>query len=233
MNGILLIDKPKGITSRDVINQICKTLNTKKVGHTGTLDPLATGVMVVCIGKYTKLVEILTNYNKTYEAEIILGTLTDTLDITGNVIKEENVHLPFAEKDRMEECCQEYSNMLNSVTIDLQVLGIGANGHIGFNEPGTSFDQETFIVKLTEKTREDNKRFFNSIDEVPTHAITMGIKNIMNAKKIVLIATGKGKAQAIKALVDGKPDVNCPASSLQLHPDAVIIIDEEAASLLK
>ena len=148
-------------------------------------------------------------------------------------IKEENVHLPFAEKDRMEECCQEYSNMLNSVTIDLQVLGIGANGHIGFNEPGTSFDQETFIVKLTEKTREDNKRFFNSIDEVPTHAITMGIKNIMNAKKIVLIATGKGKAQAIKALVDGKPDVNCPASSLQLHPDAVIIIDEEAASLLK
>lgn len=98
MNGILLIDKPKGITSRDVINQICKTLNTKKVGHTGTLDPLATGVMVVCIGKYTKLVEILTNYNKTYEAEIILGTLTDTLDITGNVIKEENVHI---EKERI------------------------------------------------------------------------------------------------------------------------------------
>lgn len=147
-------------------------------------------------------------------------------------INEENVHIPFAYQDRMEECCQNYSNALNSTTIDLQLLGIGANGHIGFNEPGTSFDQETFIVELTDKTRQDNKRFFNSIDEVPTHAMTMGIKNILNAKKVLLIATGSGKAEAIKALVEGTPNVSCPASSLQMHNDTIVIVDEEAAKLL-
>ena len=147
-------------------------------------------------------------------------------------INEENVHIPFAYQDRMEECCKAYSDALNATTIDLQLLGIGANGHIGFNEPGTSFDQETFIVELTDKTRQDNKRFFNSIDEVPTHAMTMGIKNILNAKKVLLIATGLGKAEAIKALVELAPNVNCTASSLQMHDDVIVIVDEAAGSLL-
>lgn len=88
MNGILLIDKPSGLTSRDVVNIVGKSLGTKKIGHTGTLDPLATGVMVLCVGKYTKLVEILTSYNKIYEASIVLGIKTDTLDITGKVLEE-------------------------------------------------------------------------------------------------------------------------------------------------
>lgn len=88
MNGILLIDKPSGLTSRDVVNIVGKILGTKKIGHTGTLDPLATGVMVLCVGKYTKLVEMLTSYNKTYEASIVLGIKTDTLDITGKVLEE-------------------------------------------------------------------------------------------------------------------------------------------------
>lgn len=88
MNGILLIDKPSGLTSRDVVNIVGKSLGTKKIGHTGTLDPLATGVMVLCVGKYTKLVEMLTSYNKTYEASIVLGIKTDTLDITGKVLEE-------------------------------------------------------------------------------------------------------------------------------------------------
>lgn len=88
MNGILLIDKPSGLTSRDVVNIVGKYLGTKKIGHTGTLDPLATGVMVLCVGKYTKLVELLTSYNKTYEASIILGIKTDTLDITGKVLEQ-------------------------------------------------------------------------------------------------------------------------------------------------
>ncbi len=88
MNGILLIDKPSGLTSRDVVNIVGKSLGTKKIGHTGTLDPLATGVMVLCVGKYTKLVELLTSYNKTYEASIVLGIKTDTLDITGKVLEE-------------------------------------------------------------------------------------------------------------------------------------------------
>lgn len=88
MNGILLIDKPSGLTSRDVVNIVGKILGTKKIGHTGTLDPLATGVMVLCVGKYTKLVEMLTSYNKTYEASIVLGIKTDTLDITGKVLEK-------------------------------------------------------------------------------------------------------------------------------------------------
>ncbi len=91
MNGILVINKPKNCTSRDVVNLICKKFGTRKVGHTGTLDPMATGVLVVLIGKYTNLVEVITAYNKTYEAEVTLGTLTNTLDSTGDVLKEENV----------------------------------------------------------------------------------------------------------------------------------------------
>ena len=102
-------------------------------------------------------------------------------------INEENVHIPAVSNDNLDKDCEVYNEMLNNASVDLQLLGIGGNGHIGFNEPGTSFTQETFIVKLAEKTREDNKRFFNSIDEVPTHAITMGIKNIMNAKKILML----------------------------------------------
>lgn len=146
-------------------------------------------------------------------------------------IKEENVHIPYAHGD-LEACCKEYNEMLSKVQIDLQVLGIGANGHIGFNEPGTCFDQETFIVKLTEKTRQDNARFFNSIDEVPTHAITMGIKNIMQAKQILLLASGKSKQEAVKKLLEGEITEDFPASVLKKHPNVIVIIDEEAGKLL-
>lgn len=93
MEGILIVNKPKGITSRDVVNKVCKILNTKKIGHTGTLDPLATGVLVLCIGKATKLVEILTSNDKEYIAEVKLGILTDTLDTDGNILEEKQVNL--------------------------------------------------------------------------------------------------------------------------------------------
>lgn len=93
MDGILIINKPKDVTSRDVVNKVCKILNTKKVGHTGTLDPIATGVLVVCVGKATKLVEVLTSDDKAYVATVKLGVLTDTLDTDGNVIKEEKVSI--------------------------------------------------------------------------------------------------------------------------------------------
>jgi len=93
MNGVIVIDKPKGITSRDVVNIICKQLGTKKVGHTGTLDPIAQGVLVICVGKATKLVELLTSNDKEYVATVNLGILTDTLDTDGNIIKEENARI--------------------------------------------------------------------------------------------------------------------------------------------
>lgn len=145
-------------------------------------------------------------------------------------IKEENVHVPYG---NTKEECEAYEKAMENVHVDVQVLGIGANGHIGFNEPGTPFSEETHIVTLTQKTREDNARFFNDdINQVPTHAITMGIATIMKAKKLLLVATGANKADAVAAMVNGTPSVDCPASVLQNHKDAIIIVDEAAASKL-
>jgi len=116
--------------------------------------------------------------------------------------------------------------------IDLQLLGIGNNGHIGFNEPGTPFGSKTHVVDLTESTRIANARFFASIDEVPTQAVTMGIKTVMNAKSVILMAIGKAKAEIIKATLQGDVTPEVPASVLQLHPDVEFYLDYEAASLL-
>ena len=148
-------------------------------------------------------------------------------------ILEENVHIPCSEGSNLQALCDEYNDLLHKATIDLQLLGIGANGHIGFNEPNTPFDQETWVVELTEKTRKDNQRFFNSLDEVPTHAMTMGIKNIMQAKCLLLVASGKNKAEAIRRLASGEVNPECPATILNRHPNAIVIVDEEAASLIK
>ena len=117
--------------------------------------------------------------------------------------------------------------------IDLQILGIGSDGHIAFNEPGTAFDSLTHVAELAESTIVDNSRLFDDISEVPTKAVTMGLKSIMNAKKIVLIATGKNKAKAIAALLKGPKTEDCPASILQDHPDCTIYVDEDAYRLAK
>lgn len=116
--------------------------------------------------------------------------------------------------------------------IDLQLLGIGLNGHIGFNEPLTPFESKTHIVKLTDSTREANKRFFASIDEVPTHAVTMGIHTVMLSRSIILMATGENKADIIKKTVEGRPETAVPASLLQLHENVELYLDEAAASKL-
>ena len=148
-------------------------------------------------------------------------------------IKEENVHLPSSLGKDLEKNCKDYSDALNAATVDMQLLGIGANGHIGFNEPGTSFESETLIVELKEKTRLDNARFFDGdINQVPTHAITMGIKNIMQAKSIIMVVSGKNKAKAVYDMVKGEISPVCPASVLQLHPFVTVICDKDAASLL-
>ena len=116
--------------------------------------------------------------------------------------------------------------------VDLQLLGIRNNGHIGFNEPGTPFGSLTHIVELTESTREANKRFFKSIDEVPTHAVTMGVKTVMQARSIILMAIGPAKAPIMKEMLQGPVTENVPASVLQLHPDVTVYMDYEAAKLL-
>ncbi|MFW6298548.1 MAG: glucosamine-6-phosphate deaminase [Bacillota bacterium] len=116
--------------------------------------------------------------------------------------------------------------------IDIQLLGLGVNGHIGFNEPGVPFDTRTHKVRLAKTTREANRKFFDSIDEVPTHAVTMGIESIMASKTIILAAYGKHKADAVKAMVEGPITEDHPASILQKHSDCLIVLDEAAASTL-
>lgn len=117
--------------------------------------------------------------------------------------------------------------------IDIQLLGLGSDGHIAFNEPGTAFDSLTHETELTQQTIKDNSRLFNSIDEVPTSAVTMGLQSIMNAKKIVLIATGKNKAEAVKGMLEGPLTTDMPCSILRNHPDVTLYLDEDAYSLMK
>ena len=145
-------------------------------------------------------------------------------------LPEDKIHVPYG---NTKADCEGYEKAMENVSVDIQVLGIGGNGHIGFNEPGTPFTEATHIVDLTEKTRSDNARFFeNDINKVPTQAITMGIATIMKAKKILLVASGANKADAVAAMVNGPVDPACPASVLQNHPDVVVIVDEEAAAKL-
>ena len=147
-------------------------------------------------------------------------------------INEENIHIPSG-LGNVEDNCVKYNKMLENYTIDLQILGIGSNGHIGFNEPGTLFDSVTHITNLSESTINDNMRYFeNDVEKVPKQAITMGISNIMQARKIILLASGKNKANAISNLVNGKVSNDCPASILQEHKDVTVITDEDATSLI-
>lgn len=154
--------------------------------------------------------------------------LFDGLDIN---LKNTNIENGKA-ADREKEC-ERYNALLEKMQQDVQVLGIGSNGHIAFNEPGTPFGSKTHIVDLTENTIKDNSRLFERIEDVPRQAFTMGLINIMNAKKILILANGKNKAKAVYGLVKGKITEDLPASVLQLHNDCILICDEEAAELIK
>ncbi|MDT2805580.1 glucosamine-6-phosphate deaminase [Vagococcus lutrae] len=128
--------------------------------------------------------------------------------------------------------CARYNQILADNPIDIQVLGIGTNGHIGFNEPGTPFDSETRKVDLVESTIDSNKRFFASAEDVPTQAYSMGIGSILKAKEIILIAYGEAKADAIKGMIEGEITEDCPASALQKHDNVTVILDDAAAEKL-
>ena len=149
-------------------------------------------------------------------------------------IKKENTFIPNGLAEDTDQECSRYNNIIKNIGgIDLQILGIGSNGHIGFNEPGAAFEKETHIVTLAESTRLSNARFFASVEEVPTHAITMGIRSIMLAKKILLLASGEKKAQALYDSFFGPVTPLVPASILQLHNDCILIADEPALSLIQ
>lgn len=144
-------------------------------------------------------------------------------------IPEKNIHIPDGEAADPEKACKEYeAEIAESGGIDLQVLGIGVNGHIGFNEPAGSLVARTHLTDLTESTIKANARFFKSEDEVPKHAVTMGVATILQAKKILLLANGKNKHDAIRALLSERISTSNPATFLNLHPDVTVICDKEA-----
>lgn len=139
-------------------------------------------------------------------------------------MKTDNIHLPEGNTNDLQAAATQYDGKIEAAGgIDIQLLGIGVNGHIGFNEPGTSFALETNVVELTESTREANQIYFNSMDEVPTHAITMGIQTILNAKKVVLLISGASKQEAINRLRSGEITEDFPASALHNHSNVTVI----------
>lgn len=149
-------------------------------------------------------------------------------------IEKKNTFVPNGMEEDREKACREYDEIIRAHGgIDMQILGLGHNGHIGFNEPGSAFGKETHCVKLTESTISANARFFVSIDEVPKEAYTMGIKSIMQAKKIVVIVSGESKKEIVKRAFTGPITPEVPASVLQLHNDVILVGDEAALADLQ
>lgn len=148
-------------------------------------------------------------------------------------IPMDQTHVPNGNAEDLEEECRQYDQMLDTHgPVDIQLLGLGHNGHIGFNEPGDSLSGGTHLVELQEKTRKANARFFPSIDDVPTHAITMGVGSIMKARQILLLVRGEDKAEIVHRALKGPITTQCPASLLQCHPNVVVLLDQGAGRLM-
>jgi glucosamine-6-phosphate deaminase len=144
------------------------------------------------------------------------------------------IHMPNGSPATIQTAGDEYEAAIRaSGGVDLQILGIGTDGHLGFNEPGSSFASLTRVKTLTEQTRRDNSRFFDSVDAVPLHCITQGVGTILRARHLVLLAFGEAKAEALRAAVEGPLSASVPASAVQLHAHATVVVDEAAASELE
>ncbi|TFB55024.1 glucosamine-6-phosphate deaminase [Cryobacterium tagatosivorans] len=144
-----------------------------------------------------------------------------------------NIHVPSGDPAGLPAAGADYERaIVRAGGVDLQILGIGRTGHLGFNEPGSSFESLTRVKTLTPQTRADNARFFASADEVPVHCITQGLGTIRRARHLVLLAVGEGKAAAIAAAVEGPVTASQPGSAIQLHPHVTVVVDEAAASML-
>jgi glucosamine-6-phosphate deaminase len=149
-------------------------------------------------------------------------------------LSPERIHTPNGALETIEHAGEDYEAAIEAAGgVDLQILGIGTSGHIGFNEPGSSFASHTRVKTLIEQTRRDNARFFDSIDDVPMHCITQGLGTILRARHLFLLAFGEGKAQAVAAAVEGPLTASLPGSAIQLHEHATVIVDEAAGSLLR
>lgn len=161
-------------------------------------------------------------------AEVIRKTVTEPLRMD-----PARVVTPDGFSQDLQAAASRYEQQIKAAGgVDIQILGVGANGHIGFNEPGSSLASRTRIKTLASLTRNDNSRFFDSLDEVPRHCLTQGLGTIMDAKEVLMVAQGENKARAVAALVEGPVTATWPGSVLQLHPLATVVVDEAAASLL-
>lgn len=189
----------------------------------GSLD--ASGARIAQLDEYVGLPP---GHPESYRS-VVLREVVAPLGLTEN-----SFFGPDGTAEDVQAACEAYDRALAEAGgVDLQLLGIGTDGHIGFNEPCSSLASRTRIKTLTRQTREDNARFFDSIDEVPHHVITQGIGTILEARHLVLLATGEGKAEAVAQTVEGPVAALVPASALQLHPHATVVVDEAAASKLK
>lgn len=225
-------------------NQITSLLNANPYAKLG----LATGSTPV--GLYAKLIEMhqqglvsfagVTTYNldeyvglPENHAESYRTFMNEKL-FNHVDINKEKTHVPNGNAQDLEEECRSYDLMMEqNGPVDLQLLGIGHNGHIGFNEPGESLISGTHVAPLQDKTREANARFFPSIDDVPTHAVTMGVGTIMKARQIMLLIRGEDKAEIAHRALTGPITTECPASLLQCHPNVIVLLDQGAGKYFK
>ena len=209
---------------------------------------LATGSTMIDIYKY--LSELI-NVNHTKLNDVVTFNLDEYIGLAADHeqsyhaymkenlfnhinIDENNTNIPSGFANDIKEECQRYDKLIeDNGGIDIQILGIGSNAHIAFNEPSDTFKMGTYLVDLTESTIEANSRFFDSKDKVPTKAITMGVGSIFKAKKIILLASGKNKAEAVYNTIHGDINPNVPSSILKLHPDVTLVLDEESSALIK
>ncbi|WP_020141691.1 glucosamine-6-phosphate deaminase [Terracoccus sp. 273MFTsu3.1] len=149
----------------------------------------------------------------------------------------DRLHVPDGsgeDEDELVAGATEYERLIREAGgVDVQILGIGANGHLGFNEPGSALSSRTRVKRLSDRTRHDNARFFEGITDVPTHCVTQGLGTVLDARRLVLVASGPGKAEAVAAALEGPLSASCPASVLQWHADATAVLDEAAASMLR
>lgn len=238
---VLILDDPMRAAARTaalLLEQVCRKPDAVLGFATGgTMEPVyaqlrgaAGAVSFAGIRSFNldEYVGLSASHPQSYHS-YMRDQLFDHVDVT-----QENLHLPAGDTLSVQSEAGRYDAKIRAVGgIDLQLLGLGANGHIGFNEPGSSLGSRTRVKTLTQKTRDDNRRFFGRDVEVPRWAITMGIGTIMEAREIVLLATGAGKAAAARAMIEGPVSAFCPASALQFHPRATVILDEAAAGQLE
>ncbi|MFL4473515.1 glucosamine-6-phosphate deaminase [Paeniglutamicibacter sp. MACA_103] len=171
---------------------------------------------------------------RTHEQSYRQTLVTELCDVIG--LPESRLNTPDGHgesEERIRAQAAAYDAAIIAAGVDVQILGIGTNGHIGFNEPGSSLRSRTRIKRLSAQTRMDNARFFDGLDAVPTHSVTQGLGTILESRRMVLVATGSHKAAAIAAALEGPLSAACPGSVLQLHPDAVVVLDEAAAAGLR